>query len=67
MLFRSSAAELTEKFEPNLKNGEKIRLSFREEDYPLMQKGADFVKKVTGKTISMKDFVTNTFVPKAYH
>lgn len=61
-----AAAAVTEKFEPNLKKGAKIRLSFSDDDLVLMQKGADFMKKVTGTPVPMKDFVTNDFVPKAY-
>lgn len=61
-----AAAAVTEKFEPNLKKGAKIRLSFNDEDLALMQRGADFMKKVTGAPVPMKDFVTNDFVPKAY-
>lgn len=61
-----AAATVTEKFEPNLKKGAKIRLSFNDDDFALMQKGADFMTKVTGKPVPMKDFTTNSFVPKAY-
>lgn len=54
------ALEITESLEPNFSH-KKIRLSFTEEDFLLMQKGADFATKTLGKKIVMKDFVTNKY------
>ena len=48
-------------YEPNLKKGAKIRTSFSEEDFDLIQKAADFVSKTTNKQIKIKDFVTNEY------
>jgi ABC-type nitrate/sulfonate/bicarbonate transport system substrate-binding protein len=56
----AKAIELTESFEPNLKSGA-IRLRFTEDDFRLMQKGADFAGKATGRGVSMRDHVTNQY------
>ena len=60
------ACELAASLEPNLKakNLKGIRVSFTEEDYALMQKGADFIAPKINKQISMKDFVNNTYADK---
>jgi ABC-type nitrate/sulfonate/bicarbonate transport system substrate-binding protein len=51
---------LTNSLEPNFKN--KVnRLWFTEEDFQLMQKGADFATASSEKKIDMKAFVTNKF------
>lgn len=55
-----NALTITEALEPNLKTGT-TRLSFTEDDFALMQEGADFATKATGKKIEMRNFVTNEF------
>lgn len=60
----SKALEIAASLEPNLtvKKDKAISVAFKKEDYALMQKGADFVGLSTGKTINMKDFVSNDYV-----
>lgn len=60
------ACELAASLEPNLKakNLKGIRISFTDEDFSLMQKGADFIAPKINKQISMKDFVNNDFADK---
>lgn len=60
------ACELAASLEPNLKakNLKGIRVSFTDEDFSLMQKGADFIAPKINKQISMKDFVNNDFANK---
>ena len=50
--------------EPNMKVNriDQIKLNFSEEDFELLQKGADFVAKGVGVKINMKDFVSNDYV-----
>ena len=57
------ALELASSLEPNVnaKNNKEIRMSFTEDDFLIMQKGADFIKKNTNKDIDMKKFVTNDY------
>jgi ABC-type nitrate/sulfonate/bicarbonate transport system substrate-binding protein len=54
----------TSSLEKNLsvKKDSEISLTFTEEDFSLMQKGADFVEGNTGKKINMKDYVSNDYV-----
>lgn len=60
----SRALEIAASYEPNLKNksDQEINVNFSEEDFILMQKGADFVGGLVGKKINMKDFVSNEFI-----
>ena len=57
------ALELASSIEPNItvKNNKEIRMVFNDEDFLIMQKGADFIKKNTNKDINMKNFVTNDY------
>jgi sulfonate transport system substrate-binding protein len=57
------ALELASSLEPNVKakNNKEIRMLFNDEDFLIMQKGADFIKKNTNKDIEMKNFVTNDY------
>ncbi len=50
-------------FETNFKakKSKDIKVSFNEDDFSVMQRGADFVEKATGKKINMKDFVGNDY------
>ncbi|MGZ3690718.1 MAG: ABC transporter substrate-binding protein, partial [Pseudobdellovibrio sp.] len=48
-------------YEPNLKKGEKIRTTFNDDDFKMIQNAADFVSKSTNKTIKITDFVTNKY------
>lgn len=58
------ALEIAAALEPNLKvkNKKGIKVQFSAEDIELAQKGADFVGKATGKSINIKDFVSNDYV-----
>ncbi len=60
----NKALELAAALEPNLKAKKKkaINVNFSSEDLELAQKGADFVGKATGKTINIKDYVSNDYV-----
>ncbi len=60
----NKALEIAASFEPNLKvkKDKEIKVHFDEEDFTLMQKGADFVGSLSGKKINMKDFVSNDYV-----
>ena len=59
----AAALKLAASLEPNMtaKGIKKISLDFKDEDYAIMQSGADFVAKNTGKNINMKDFVSNNY------
>lgn len=50
-------------YEPNFKakKNKDIKVTFSEDDFSVMQRGADFVEKATGKKINMKDFVGNDY------
>ena len=56
------ACKIASSLEPNLlvKNKKDIRLFFTDEDYALMQKGADFMEQKIKKHVNMKDFVFST-------
>lgn len=58
-----NACEIAASLEPNLKvkKETEIRVAFTNEDFELMQKGADFVEQKIGKKINMKNFVNNTY------
>lgn len=58
------ALAIAAQMEPNLKakKDKDIRVSFTDEDFALMQKGADFVSGAIGKKINMKDFVSNDYM-----
>jgi ABC-type nitrate/sulfonate/bicarbonate transport system substrate-binding protein len=56
----SKTIQLTNSLEPNLQSKEN-RFWFTEEDFLLMQKGADFATASSGGKIEMKKFVTNRF------
>ncbi|MFA6236117.1 MAG: ABC transporter substrate-binding protein [Bacteriovorax sp.] len=58
------ALDLAAALEPNLKvkKDKDIKITFSEDDFKLMQKGADFVGETSGKIINMKDFVSNDYV-----
>lgn len=58
------ALAIANSLEPNIKFKIKkdIRVTFTEDDFLLMQKGADFVEKATQKKINMKDFVSNKYL-----
>lgn len=60
----AKALEIAAGIEPNMKvkKDKDIRVHFSDEDFSLMQKGADFVGESTGKKINMKDFVSNKYV-----
>ncbi len=60
----AKALQIAGSFEPNLKAKKEkdIKVNFSEEDFALMQKGADFVGQATGKKVNMKDFVSNDYV-----
>lgn len=60
----SRVLAIASSLEPNLKvkKDKDIKVSFSEADYALLQKGADFVEKTTGKKVKMKDFVSNEYV-----
>ncbi len=60
----SKALSIANTFEPNLKvkNKKDIKINFTDEDYSLMQRGADFVEKATKKKINMKDYVSNKYL-----
>lgn len=57
------ALELASSLEPNInaKKNLEIRMIFNDEDFLIMQKGADFIKKNTNQDIDMKNFVTNDY------
>lgn len=59
----SKALALTSASEPNIKakSEKEIRMTFNDDDFVIMQKGADFIKKNTNKEINMKDFVNNDY------
>lgn len=59
----SKALELTSSIEPNIKakNNKEIRMAFSDDDFFIMQKGADFIKKNTNKEINMKNYVSNEY------
>ncbi len=59
----TKALQLASSLEPNLKAKgiKKVVLDFNEDDFALLQKGADFVAKNTGKQINMKDYVSNEY------
>lgn len=58
-----AAWTLVKKYEPNFiaKNKKEIKVNFEAADFEIMQKGADFVEKVIGKKLNMKDFVSNDY------
>jgi len=53
---------LTSKFEPNLESGNKIRLSFNDSDFEIMDQASQFIEKNVGKKVDMKKYVSNKFV-----
>ncbi|QDK40052.1 hypothetical protein DOM21_00980 [Bacteriovorax stolpii] len=59
----SAALAIASSLEPNLnaKKNADIRMQFNEDDFVIMQKGADFIKKNINKDINMKDFVNNDY------
>lgn len=59
----NKALELASSFEPNMKvkKDKDVVVTFTNEDFKLLQKGADFVEEIVGKKIKIKDFVTNDF------
>lgn len=60
----AKALALAVSLEPNMKvkNKKAISLKFGKEDYEIAQKGADFVSKATGKSINIKDYLSNDYV-----
>ncbi|MDD4974413.1 MAG: ABC transporter substrate-binding protein [Bacteriovorax sp.] len=60
----AKALEIAASLESNMKvkKDKDIKVTFSDEDFALMQKGADFVAANTGKKINMKDFVSNDYV-----
>jgi sulfonate transport system substrate-binding protein len=58
------ALQIASSLEPNMfeKNDQDINVNFSDEDFLIMQKGADFIEANIGKKINMKDYVSNEFV-----
>lgn len=56
--------KIAAKFEPNLKVKDKsdISLSFSDDDFAIMQKGADFIEANLGKKVDMTKYVSNKYV-----
>ena len=50
--------------EPNLivKSKDEIRVWFTDEDFKMMQKGANFIESTINKKVNMKDYVSNEYV-----
>ena len=59
------ALNLSASLEPNLVVSGTSRFYFTEEDFLIMQRGADFVARKTGApAVSMRNFVTNIYSKK---
>ncbi|MGZ3810074.1 MAG: ABC transporter substrate-binding protein, partial [Bacteriovorax sp.] len=60
----AKALTIAASLEPNMKvkKDKDVKVNFSEDDFALMQKGADFVGAATEKKINMKDFVSNDYV-----
>jgi len=58
------ACGIASSVEPNVtaKTKDEIRVWFTDEDFAIMQKGADFIASNLKKNINMKDYVTNEYV-----
>lgn len=59
----SKALAIAYSLEPNVlaKNQKEVRMGFNDEDFKIMQKAAEFIKKNTNKDINMKEFVNNDY------
>lgn len=57
------ACNIAASIEPNIwvKSRNDINVTFADEDFALMQKGADFIAPMVKKRIDMREFVTNEF------
>jgi ABC-type nitrate/sulfonate/bicarbonate transport system substrate-binding protein len=57
------ACNIAASIEPNVwvSSRDKIRVFFNEDDFIIMQRGADFIEKKTGAKVNMKHFVTNEY------
>lgn len=57
------ACDIAAKIEPNIwvKKRSDIRVTFSEEDFQIMQRGADFIAPMIRKQINMADYVTNEY------
>lgn len=58
------ALAIAASLEPNFKakNRKAIRVSFNDDDFQVMQQGADFMEPKVGKKVDMKKYVSNEFV-----
>lgn len=59
--FTSEALKLAASVEPNITT-KKISVNFSDDDFKIMQEGADFTTKTTNKKINMRDFVSNRYI-----
>ncbi|KKS25982.1 MAG: ABC-type nitrate/sulfonate/bicarbonate transport system, periplasmic component [Parcubacteria group bacterium GW2011_GWA2_42_11] len=59
------ACNLAASLEPNLaaQSREEIRLAFTDDDYSLMQQGADFISAQIKQVVDMRHFVINQYAP----
>jgi ABC-type nitrate/sulfonate/bicarbonate transport system substrate-binding protein len=60
------ACNIASSIEPNVsvRSRDEIRVTFNEDDFLLMQKGADFIAQKLNEHVDMKQFVTNEFASK---
>ena len=59
----NNSCDIAASIEPNVwvKERKDIRVTFTDEDYEIMQKGADFLQDKLGKIVDMREFVTNKY------
>jgi len=60
----NESCDIAASIEPNVwaKERKDIRVIFIDEDYEIMQRGADFLQDKLGKKVDMREFVTNQYV-----